>query len=130
MGGNENDGNVVIGIGQPPLQLDAAHPRQAHIEDQARRMSPVGGIEEFFGRGEGICQKASGLQDAPQRLTKGCIVVNDGDGTRLVLNVIQLNSSRLLLDEMSREQAQATIRKLRKLSCFRRRSVLTFEGRS
>lgn len=107
MGGDENDGDLAVGVGQPPLQIDAAHPRQAHIEDQARCMSPVGGIEEFFRRGEGICQKASGLHDAPQRLTKGCIVINDGDGTGIVLNGVQLNSSNLLLDEMPLEQAQA-----------------------
>jgi len=83
VGGDKNDWDLAVRIEQSPLQLDAAHPWQTHIEDQAHRVFPIGGIEVFFRRGERNCRKASGLHDAPQRLTKGFIVINDGDDARL-----------------------------------------------
>src|SRR5580698_4036434 len=41
--GDENDGDLAVGVEQVSLQLNATHPRQAHVQDQARRISPAGG---------------------------------------------------------------------------------------
>ena len=64
----------------------------------------MGGIEEFFRGGERICQKTSGLQYAPQRLTKGFIIINNSDDPGLELSVVQFNSPDLRLDETFRKQ--------------------------
>src|ERR1700683_2463093 len=123
--GNENDGNQAVGVRQPLLQFNAAHPRQPDIEDQACRLSPSGGFEELFRRGEGVGGKAGGLHDASQRLTKGFIVVYDGDDAVLCECLSHVISPGPLLGEMFLKRAQTTFSGNRKLSCFRRRSVLT-----
>ena len=95
MGGDENNWDLAVGISQPSLQLDAAHPWQTHVEDQTHRVLPLGGVEVVFRGGKRICQKACGSHDAPQRLAKGFIIINNGDNTGLTLNVVPLRSSDL-----------------------------------
>src|SRR5580658_1950514 len=126
--GDENDGNRAIGLRQPLLQLNAAHPREPDIEDQTGRLLPGGGFEELFRRGEGVGGETCGLQDASQRLTKGFIVVYDGDDAGLCECLGHLISPGPLLGEMSLKRAQTTFSGNRKLSCFRRRSILTSVG--
>ena len=99
MAGEENDWDLAVGISQPSLQLDATHPWQTHVEDQTHRVLPLGRVEVVFRRGKRLCQKACSLHDAPQRLAKGFIIINNGDNTGLTLNVVPLYSSDLPLDK-------------------------------
>src|ERR1700728_4546093 len=79
VGGDKNDWDFAVCIDQPSLQFDAAHPWQAHVKDQTRCVAPLGGLKKLFSRGESIYHKTGGLQYAPQRLTKGFIIVNNCD---------------------------------------------------
>jgi len=77
----ENYGNCAPGVDQVPVQLDAAHSWQAHIEQQTAGARPMGRIEKVFGAGECGCVKARGLQDAPQCFPEGFIVVDNPNVT-------------------------------------------------
>ena len=79
MGSHKNDWNPILGIGQSPLQLDAADARQADIQNETRRFIAIVTVgKKFLCRRKQPWRKTGGLHHASQRFAKRFIIVHNG----------------------------------------------------
>jgi hypothetical protein len=90
---NEDDRDRAIHLPQSPLQFNAAHTRQAHIENQGVGFLPVAKLEEGFRAGEFVDRVARRLQNAGERVTQGLIVIDDGNNADIWPSSRQFASS-------------------------------------
>lgn len=117
MGSYKNNGNPFVLLTQLLLQFDSAHSGQAHIEYQARRVIAIVTGEKFFNRGKCSGRKAGRLHYASQRLSKGFVIIDDGDDASVGSSLVHFGSPNLRRCSICRQYE--TINRLsRKLSCF------------
>src|SRR5438128_866825 len=77
--GDENDRYDPMARHQAALQLEPAHSRHAHVEDQAVRLMRAIRAQELLGRSKRLHSKPDGPEQPPHRLTYGFVVVDDRD---------------------------------------------------
>src|SRR6267143_1290521 len=81
----EDDGrNGVTGADQSLLQAQAVEARHTEVEDQARGGTCLAGGQKGFRRWEADHGQTHGPEEALERLTYGCVVVDDRDHVGVV----------------------------------------------
>ena len=79
MAGDEHDRQVRTAAGQPLLQLEPAHARQAHVEDQAAGRVRERAGQELLRRREHRDAQPDGAEQVLERRADRGVVVDDED---------------------------------------------------
>ena len=79
MAGEEDDRKGRVGAGELSLKVEAAQPREAHVEDKASRRIDSGSLQERLGAREDLDRKTHGGEEPPERVADGWVVVDDED---------------------------------------------------
>ena len=74
--GEEDDRQGRVGAGELSLKVEAAQPREAHVEDKASRRIDSGSLQERLGAREDLDRKAHGGEEPPERVADGWVVVD------------------------------------------------------
>lgn len=80
MPGDENDRKPKPGGDEFPLKVEAASPRQPHVEHKTGWSGRTAGLEEFIDRGEQHCLQPDRSQKTADRLPDCGIVIDDDNG--------------------------------------------------
>src|SRR6185369_16566979 len=77
--GEEDDRQGRVGAGELSLQVEAAQPREAHVEDKTSRRIDSGPLQECLSAREDLDRQAHGGEEPPERVADGGVVIDDED---------------------------------------------------
>ena len=78
LGTDEHNRNLKIQLSEAALQLQAAHPRHAHIEQQAGSLSQTFRLKKFFRRRESLGRQAGTPQESSRGVPDRSVIVHNG----------------------------------------------------
>src|SRR2546425_3982731 len=81
--GEEDDRQRRVGVGKRLLQVEAAHSREADVEQEASRSMPSGAAQEGRGAREDFHGQPPRREQSSEGIAKGPVIVNDEDDRTL-----------------------------------------------
>jgi hypothetical protein len=79
MGRDEDDRYRAMSRGQLPLELQAAHPRHPHVDDQASRGLPLIGLQKVLRRGKHRRPEPHRSEETLDGVADRFVIVHHGD---------------------------------------------------